>query len=41
MARLHSEAKAILAGNTKLGKLPPLWEGNAGKRIAEIAVSLV
>lgn len=38
MARLSAEAKAILDGNAKIGSLPPLWEGQAGKRIAEIVV---
>ena len=36
MDRLKAEAKKILAGNGKAGSVPPLWDGSAGKRIAEI-----
>jgi UDP-N-acetylglucosamine 2-epimerase (non-hydrolysing) len=36
MARLHDEVSAILDGNAKQGKIPPLWDGKASERIANI-----
>jgi UDP-N-acetylglucosamine 2-epimerase (non-hydrolysing) len=33
---LHSEVARILDGKAKLGTIPPLWDGHAGERIAEI-----
>ena len=33
---LKREAENILAGSTKLGGIPHLWDGHAGERIAEI-----
>ena len=30
------EAKQILAGNNKLGQIPPLWDGKAAQRIVEV-----
>lgn len=38
MDRLHYEVKKILAGNIKLCQTPPLWDGEAGKRVAQIMV---
>jgi UDP-N-acetylglucosamine 2-epimerase (non-hydrolysing) len=38
LARLQSETKQILAGNRKQGQIPPLWDGNAGQRIAQVIV---
>lgn len=34
--RLTTELKNILAGKSKKGSVPPLWDGRAGERIAEI-----
>lgn len=31
-----SEAKKILSGNEKKGKIPPLWDGKAAKRIVDL-----
>ncbi len=36
MARLKFETDRILAGAAKTGAVPPLWDGRAGERIAEI-----
>jgi UDP-N-acetylglucosamine 2-epimerase (non-hydrolysing) len=33
--RLASEVSAILAGRAKRGRVPPLWDGHAGERIAD------
>ena len=38
--KLHSELAKILEGKTKSGSIPPLWDGNAGERIAEILCQL-
>jgi UDP-N-acetylglucosamine 2-epimerase (non-hydrolysing) len=35
-ATLRAEMTKILAGKPKLGNVPPLWDGHAGHRIAEI-----
>jgi UDP-N-acetylglucosamine 2-epimerase (non-hydrolysing) len=35
-ARLRTELDKILKGNQKQGSVPPLWDGHAGQRIAEI-----
>lgn len=37
--RLKREVRSILAGETRKGTLPPLWDGHAGQRIAEIIAS--
>ena len=37
-AKLRSELAKILAGNAKRGTVPPLWDGMASERIAEICV---
>ena len=34
--RLHSELTKILEGRAKVGTIPPLWDGHAGERIAEV-----
>jgi len=36
MARLRLEVARILAGQVKPGKIPPLWDGQAAERIAEV-----
>ena len=36
MERLKLEARKIFAGNGKKGSVPPLWDGKAGERIADI-----
>ena len=35
------QSKKILAGKVKQGKIPPLWDGKAGPRIAKIIVQKV
>jgi UDP-N-acetylglucosamine 2-epimerase (non-hydrolysing) len=35
-ARLHSEVDRILRGQRKAAKVPPLWDGHAGERIADV-----
>jgi UDP-N-acetylglucosamine 2-epimerase (non-hydrolysing) len=37
-AKLHSELSKILAGNAKRGTIPPLWDGRASERIADVIV---
>ncbi len=39
MALLQAEATKILRGEAKKGGIPPLWDGQAGERIASILVS--
>jgi len=34
--KLRSEMCSILDGKAKAGMIPPLWDGHAGERIAEI-----
>ncbi|HXZ81546.1 MAG TPA: UDP-N-acetylglucosamine 2-epimerase (non-hydrolyzing) [Terriglobales bacterium] len=34
--RVRSEAQRILLGEARKGKIPPLWDGHAAERIAEI-----
>ncbi len=36
MARLRAEVRKILRGDAKQGQIPPLWDGQAGERIAAI-----
>lgn len=38
-ARLQSELSKILSGNGKRGAIPPLWDGCASERIADILVA--
>jgi UDP-N-acetylglucosamine 2-epimerase (non-hydrolysing) len=35
-SRLPAEVEKILAGNSKKGRVPPLWDGHAAERIANI-----
>ena len=39
MERLRAEVGRILNGERKEGQVPPLWDGKAGERIAEVVVS--
>lgn len=41
MDRLRREVSRILKGETKQGTIPPLWDGKAGTRIAEIIVEVL
>jgi UDP-N-acetylglucosamine 2-epimerase (non-hydrolysing) len=34
--KLVDELRNILKGNAKKGAIPPLWDGHAGERIADI-----
>jgi UDP-N-acetylglucosamine 2-epimerase (non-hydrolysing) len=36
LGRLISELSKILEGNAKKGSIPPLWDGHAGERIAQV-----
>lgn len=38
MGRLKSETGRVLQGKAKRGRIPPLWDGKAGERIADILV---
>ena len=38
--RIRRELELILAGQTKQGQVPPLWDGHAAERIAEILTRL-
>lgn len=38
--RIRKELEMILAGQTKRGRVPPLWDGHAAERIAEIIAKL-
>jgi len=40
VGKLRSELTKILEGNAKSGVIPPLWDGHAGERIAEIFCKL-
>jgi UDP-N-acetylglucosamine 2-epimerase (non-hydrolysing) len=35
---LQQELSKVLAGEVKKGTIPPLWDGKAGERIADILV---
>jgi UDP-N-acetylglucosamine 2-epimerase (non-hydrolysing) len=39
-SRLSFELSNVLKGNAKKGAIPPLWDGHAGDRIAQIIASL-
>ncbi len=39
MARLKAEVDRILSGKGKKGSSPPLWDGKAGERIADVILS--
>ena len=34
--RPRAEVRQILAGNSKKGRVPPLWDGHAAERIARV-----
>jgi UDP-N-acetylglucosamine 2-epimerase (non-hydrolysing) len=36
MEMLKKEVEKIVAGDSKRGKIPPLWDGHASERIANI-----
>ena len=36
LGRLRQEVSAILRGRRKPGSIPPLWDGKAGERIADV-----
>jgi UDP-N-acetylglucosamine 2-epimerase (non-hydrolysing) len=38
MERLRTEVDRVLAGTFKTGTIPPLWDGKAGERIADVIV---
>ena len=40
-AKIVTAAKDILAGNSKAGRVPPLWDGKAAERIVQILLQLV
>ena len=37
--RLRYEVASVLAGKTKKGSIPPLWDGHAGERIADVLLA--
>jgi UDP-N-acetylglucosamine 2-epimerase (non-hydrolysing) len=39
--RLRTELSRVLSGQAKKGKVPPLWDGRAGERIADVLVGTV
>ena len=41
MEMLITEASRILAGRSKTGTVPPLWDGRASERIADVIVSKI
>lgn len=36
--KLRMELSRVLAGKAKKGTVPPLWDGHAGERVADILV---
>lgn len=40
MERLRNEVAHILDGNKRQGQIPPLWDGKAGERIADVIKSV-
>ncbi len=36
--KLHAELSRVLAGKAKKGTVPPLWDGHAGERIADVVI---
>lgn len=40
MKLLKAEVEKVLNGGAKTGKIPPLWDGKAGQRIAEVLCGL-
>jgi UDP-N-acetylglucosamine 2-epimerase (non-hydrolysing) len=39
-SKLRSELSRVLAGQAKKGTIPPLWDGQAGDRIAAVIAAL-
>jgi UDP-N-acetylglucosamine 2-epimerase (non-hydrolysing) len=39
IGKLRAELSKILEGKAKAGTIPPLWDGRAGERIADILVN--
>ena len=39
VGRLNTEVRRILEGETKIGRIPSLWDGHASERIADILVA--
>src|SRR5215467_2814855 len=37
--RIRTEIERLLAGNKKVGTIPPLWDGHAAERIADVVVA--
>jgi UDP-N-acetylglucosamine 2-epimerase (non-hydrolysing) len=40
MERLKQESSKILSGKAKKGSIPPLWDGKAGQRIADVLTGM-
>lgn len=40
LARLHTEVERVLRGEGEHGQIPPLWDGHAAERIADIVVDI-
>lgn len=40
-ARIVAAARDVLAGRGKVGRIPPLWDGDTARRIVEILLRLV
>jgi len=40
-AKIVAAAREVLAGNGKSGRIPPLWDGHAARRVVEILLRLV
>jgi UDP-N-acetylglucosamine 2-epimerase (non-hydrolysing) len=38
MQLLRAEVRKVLDGHGKRGQVPPLWDGKAGERIADVVV---
>jgi UDP-N-acetylglucosamine 2-epimerase (non-hydrolysing) len=39
--KIRSAARDILAGKSKIGRIPPLWDGKAAERIVKILLASV
>jgi UDP-N-acetylglucosamine 2-epimerase (non-hydrolysing) len=39
VTKLAAEVNSILEGRAKRGAIPPLWDGHAGERIADVLCS--
>ena len=40
-ARLEKEVEMIVAGHSKAGRVPPLWDGHAAERVADALLELL